>query len=178
MYIQKYIDYTDFSPKAWEAKFPKIEEVQRNPCCLLMALEGIEDPLRQAIIQQYNEILIYNAAPPEFKNMLAPQLRVEYFSKTNVPMILYPKMQPLITTTDDKLLEDPAFPIYLGWHLNERGLSIKQVEDFFGNLEDLCDYFDLVQDDIVNNYENIGYDECLGLRILDYGLCEGGLFCG
>ena len=176
--IQKIIPIEDFTGETWNKVFPSIEEVQDDPNCLFTLLKDIDEPLRQSILQQYNEILIYNAAPLPFKNMLAPQLKIDYFSSNKIPVITYPKMRPLLTEKQPLQYDEIIAPLYVGWHCCNENISFFEINEFFSSLPALCSYFGLVEDDIINNFENIGYSKNLGLRVLDYGLCEDELFFG
>lgn len=173
-FIRKWVDLEWDSP-AWEIQFPRVEEVQRNTDTLMEKLQTMEDPLRQAILQQYNEILIYDAAPLQYKHMLAPQVDIDYMRTNNLPIILYPRMRPLMSEKDS---ENQFASLYAGWNLRNANINVQKIKEFFEELPNLCSYFGLVEEDIVNNFSNIGYNQFLGLRILDYGLCEDEIFIG
>ena len=175
-YIQKIVPFEDFPQEIWNRNFPSIEEVQNDPNCLSLLFNDVDDPLRQSIFQQYNEILIYNAAPLHFKNMLAPQLKIDYFSLNKIPIITYPKMTPLLTEKQVLQYNGMLASLYVGYNCRAKEMSFFEVKEFFSNLPALCSYFGLIEDDIINNFENIGYSKNLGLRILDYGLCEDEIF--
>ena len=50
----------------------------------------------------------------------------------------------------------------------------KYHKDFDDKIVDLCDYYNLREDDLLLNPSNIGYHNLFGLRIIDYGLTTSG----
>lgn len=124
---------------------------------------------RQAIIQQYNELYIFEEANEEERNILAPQVKVVY-SLFNLPDIYYPKFIPLLEEKEVWTLSEEDLKIRLGQKLQWFGISFPQYKRFAEKVSCLCEEFDLREDDILLNPSNIGYHPVLGLRIIDYGL--------
>ena len=126
---------------------------------------------QQAIIQQYNEIYIYNEADIEERNILAPQVKITY-DIVGLPEIVYPKFTPLIKAEEVWKLNEEDLKIYLGTRLQRFCISFYEYKKFINKVVDLCENFNLREDDILLNPSNIGYNSVLGLRIIDYGLTE------
>lgn len=124
---------------------------------------------QQAIIQQYNELYIYNEATPEERSILAPQVKVAY-SLLNLPDIYYPKFRPLMEEKEVWSLNERDLNIKFGSRLQWFGISFDDYKKFIDGVVDLCEEFNLREDDILLNPSNIGYHPVLGLRIIDYGL--------
>lgn len=124
---------------------------------------------QQAIIQQYNELYIYNEATPEEREILAPQVKVVY-SLFNLPDIYYPKFHPLMTESEVWSLNERDLSVKLGQQLQWLGISFFDYKKFVDEVVDLCEEFNLREDDILLNPSNVGYHPVLGLRIIDYGL--------
>ena len=125
---------------------------------------NINSITQQAIMQQYNELYIYNEASPEERAILAPQVKVIY-SLLDLPDIYYPKFYPIM---DEK--EVWSLNVRFGTRLQWFGISFFDYKKFVNGVVNLCEEFDLREDDILLNPSNIGYHPVLGLRIIDYGL--------
>lgn len=128
--------------------------------------------IKNAIWQQYYELFVYNYSGPIEKNILAPQVKVIY-SLFNLPDIYYPHFHPLIDETKVVELSEQDLLIYLGSRLQLFGIRFDEYKKFTKQVADLCDAFDLNEEDILSNPSNIGYNSVLGLRIIDYGLNGG-----
>lgn len=164
-------------PDAWSTEnisFPSLTNVE----CLdgelqrfLNSIPNLQNSVRQAIIQQYNEILIYNDSDNIWREILAPQLGITYDSY-NLPIIIYPRFEPLVD--EDIVWKTPNHicMMHAGKKFNQLGISMEQVDEFYNMVTELCSEYDLVEDDIVKNPSNIGYNPLLGLRLIDYGLVE------
>jgi len=124
---------------------------------------------QQAIMQQYNELYIYNEASPEERAILAPQVKVIY-SLLNLPDIYYPKFYPLMDEKEVWSLSERDLSVKLGSRLQWFGINFDDYKKFVDGVVNLCEEFDLREDDIFLNPSNIGYHPVLGLRIIDYGL--------
>lgn len=166
-YISKYIPYFGIYDNV---KFPSPDLItSENLTEELDKIEG-QGIVKQAIIQQYNEILLYHNVSIEQRNLLAPQCAIAYEAYHNLPTIFYPKFTPLIkedivwkTSTED-------LPILLGTELSRFGISFSDYKNFINKVVNLCEEFDLREDDILLNPSNVGYHSLFGLRIIDYGL--------
>lgn len=167
-YIIKEIDLSDFLRQTDKVlDFPK----DGNPELIHKVFKecNVNSITQQAIIQQYNELYIYNEATPEEREILAPQVKVVY-SLLNLPDIYYPKFHPLMTESEVWSLNERDLSVKLGQQLQWLGISFFDYKKFVDGVVDLCEEFNLREDDILLNPSNIGYHPVLGLRIIDYGL--------
>lgn len=132
---------------------------------------NISKTTKQAIIQQYNELYIFEEAVLEEREILAPQVKVVH-SLFNIPDIYYPKFSPLLNENEVWSLDENDLRIKMGQRLQWFGISFNQYKNFAEKVSYLCEDFNLREDDILLNPSNIGYHPVLGLRIIDYGLTE------
>ena len=168
-YIIKYIDWDDafFSG----VKFPLPEESSSQILQNIFKEINLNKISQQAIIQQYNEIYIWNEANREQKELLAPQVKIRY-SLCDLPEIYYPKFIPLVQESKVWSLNESDLKIFLGTRLQLFGINFCEYQKFIKNVINLCEDFNLREDDIILNPSNIGYHSVLGLRVIDYGLIE------
>ena len=167
-YIIKRVKWDDALLKA---SFPTCDELTTSILQDIFKQTNLNKITQQAIIQQYNEIYIYNEADIEQRNILAPQVKV-YYSINNLPEIIYPKFEPIIHEEDVWKFNEEDLRITLGMRLQLVGISFKQYKQFTKKVADLCEDFNLREDDILLNPSNIGYHPVLGLRVIDYGLTQ------
>lgn len=125
--------------------------------------------IKNAIWQQYYELFVYQYSDPIERNLLAPQVKVRY-SLFNLPDIYYPTFKPLIEENKLNTLSEQDLYIHLGSRLQLFNIHFNEYKKFTKQVVDLCDTFDLNEEDILGNPSNIGYNSVLGLRIIDYGL--------
>lgn len=164
---------------AWDDAFLNKKDLEFPPCGDLCQeeLDKIFDEInlnkiaRQAITQQYNEIYVYNAASAAEKDILAPQVKIQY-SFFNLPSIMYPKFQPLMKEEEVWNLSEDNMLVCLGTRLQWFGINYTHYKNFTNKVEELCENCGLRADDILKNPSNLGYHSVLGLRIIDYGLME------
>lgn len=166
-YISKYIPYFSIPDGL---KFPIAEYVNKeNLEHLFNQIDG-QKIIKQAIIQQYNEILLYHNVNISQRNLLAPQCMIKYDHLFSLPTIFYPKFKPLINEDIVWKTNPNDLPILLGTELSKFNISFQDYKDFIDKVVDLCEEFDLREDDILLNPSNLGYHPLFGLRIIDYGL--------
>lgn len=170
-YIAKYIPYFSVPegihfPIADYATNEGLEALFNN-------IEG-QQIVKQAIIQQYNELILYHIVNIRQRSLLAPQCMITYDKFVNLPTIYYPKFRPLID--EDTVWKTSAddLPILLGTQIEKMGISFETYQKFIHEVVDLCEYYDLREDDFLLNPSNIGYHPLLGLRLIDYGLTNSG----
>lgn len=169
-YIFKEINLDDFPWRTDKTpNFPK----DGNPDIIYKIFEecNVNTITQQAIIQQYNELYIYNEATLEEREILAPQVKVVY-SLLDLPDIYYPKFQPLMEEKEVWSLNERDLSVKFGTRLQQIGVSFFDYKKFVDGVVNLCEEFNLREDDILLNPSNIGYHPVLGLRIIDYGLTE------
>lgn len=168
-YVIKYIPYFGIYD---EIVFPDIDSINKeNLSSLLNQIEG-KEIIKQAIVQQYNEILIYSGADTNQRNILAPQCGISYDKHHNLPSIIYPKFEPLIDEEDVWKVNVNDLHVLLGTKIEQMGISFSDYKQFIDGAINLCEWFGLREDDITLNPSNIGYHPIMGLRIIDYGLTE------
>ena len=167
-YIIKEINLDDFP---WQTdKMPNFPK-DGNPDIIYKIFEecNVNSITQQAIMQQYNELYIYNEASSEEREILAPQVKVVY-SLLDLPDIYYPKFQPLMDEKEVWCLNERDLSVKLGTKLQWFGINFDNYKKFVNKVSELCEEFNLREDDILLNPSNIGYHPILGLRIIDYGL--------
>lgn len=163
-------------PDSWDKDiiFPSIEHIKYEDGALqrfLNTIPGLQNSVRQAIIQQYNEYFIYSDEYNTWRNILAPQLGI-VFNSYNLPILLYPRFEPLVDEDTVWKTNDHICMIYAGQHLKDLGVSMEEIKTFYDEVKEFCAEYGLVEDDIIKNPSNIGYNKVLGLRLIDYGLAE------
>lgn len=122
-----------------------------------------------ALAQTFVEMEIWNSCNWAEKEVLAPILGVKY-NNSNVPMLIQPFFHPVFSEEETYRFEEDESLIEIGNRLLEKGCSEHQIEQFFTNLVEFCDTYDMCEEDILCNGSNLGYHPQLGPRIIDYGL--------
>ena len=130
---------------------------------------------QQAVIQQYNEILLYYYVDDYQRELLAPPCSILYSRPQNLPTIIYPKFTPLLPEELVWQTSEEDMPIRVGMRLNELKISFYDYKTFMNQIPELCEDLDLREADILLNPSNIGVHPILGLRIIDYGLTNDNL---
>ena len=155
-YVIKHINSTEI-PLYYS--FPYPQEVIADTSLLVDALKklNLKSYVEQAIVQQYNEIILYDAATFEERLLLAPQISIKLSPINKLPTIIYPRFTPLMEEKEVWSKSERDCMIALGARFNEL-----HIPDEYG----------LRADDILLNPSNIGWHPILGLRIIDYGLCD------
>lgn len=133
--------------------------------------------IKQAVYQQYNEILLYETVACEDKKILAPQCDISYSEGNNLPIIIYPRFTPLFTDEEVWKYNDEEILCLMGWRCSKLGISEQNLSLFLEQVKDLCSDYNLREDDIFKNPSNIGYHPIFGLRIIDYGLANNNNSC-
>lgn len=133
-------------------------------------IEGASLLCKSAVIQQYNELLIYQKWSR--KTPLAPLIDWDYDSR-NLPVLIFPKFLPIVPDEKFYTLADEENYIELGRVGAQYGYSLQDIRVFLNEVRDVCDEFGLVEDDIFYNLSNIGANKQYGLRVIDYGFVDG-----
>lgn len=134
---------------------------------------GCNNAIKTAIIQQYNEIFLYNEVDTYTRQILAPQCGILYNDKNRLPKIIYPKFKPLC---DDKTIwqyNEQNCLVLFGFLAAQNQISRYDLFTFIEQVKEFCTNWNLCEDDILLNPSNIGVHPVFGLRILDYGLTSG-----
>lgn len=127
---------------------------------------------KEAIIQQYNEIFIYEILDLQTRQLVAPQIEVNFDPLTNVPSITYVSCPALITQEEVYKYSENELYALLGSRAHQLEIPEQQLFTFLKETRDFCANYALNVDDILNNPSNIGFNQYLGLRIIDFGLME------
>lgn len=167
-YIIKEVPWDD---KLKNISFPSPEEISFQKLEKIFEENDLNNIIRQAITQQYNEIFIWNEATRQQREILAPQVKVVE-GLCNLPRIYYPKFKPLVAEETVWKLNERDLCIHFGQMLQWYGVTFYDYRQFAIGVTNLCNDFNLREDDILLNPSNIGYHPVLGLRIIDYGLTE------
>ena len=125
---------------------------------------------RSAVIQQYNEYIIYNELRPNNK-ILAPILNC-FWDERNLPILQYPIFKPFAVDENFYQLSDEENLIQLGMMGAHFGYDLKYISNFIKEVREVCEEFNLREDDILQNLSNIGYNSNYGICIIDYGLVD------
>ena len=170
-YVIKHINSTEI-PLYYS--FPYPQEVIADTSLLVDALKklNLKSYVEQAIVQQYNEIILYDAATLEERLLLAPQISIKLSPINKLPTIIYPRFTPLMEEKEVWNKSERDCMIALGARFNELHIPEKDYRDFLSSVSHFCDEYGLRADDILLNPSNIGWHPILGLRIIDYGLCD------
>lgn len=133
----------------------------------------VQPDTRQAIIQQYNEIFIYEVLDMKARQLVAPQINIT-FDKYNLPIIEYINCPSLMTQDEVYNYNENELYTLLGFRAKEAEVTEKSLINFLRNVNDFCSEYELNTEDILNNPSNIGYNPWLGLRVIDFGLMNDG----
>ena len=133
-------------------------------------LDGTNFLCQSAVVQQYNEYIIWNSWA-NCNKVLAP---INFIStdERNIPILGFRYFEPVVKDSDFYKYNDNESLLKLGVFAAEHNISFEEVRKFFKDVEDCCLEFNLNEDDIYYNLSNIGYNSDLGLRVIDYGLVE------
>ena len=154
--------------------WPSISSLIEEPSILdkIFLQCNCNNRIKQAIYQQYNEILLYETIDCEDKKVLAPQCDISYTSKNNLPIIIYPRFAPIFDADEVWKHKEEELMFLTGMRCCKLGLSEEDLISFLKRTQNLCSNYNLREDDILKNPSNIGYHPILGLRIIDYGLTD------
>lgn len=152
-YVEKYIEPLDISTQIpWFKIMP--QDLFSNYNNIFKSRDLL------SCAQQLQEIYIWNYSSFSERHILAPIVEV-INHETQPPSIVFPRFQPVAREgqiiTIDEILDTYNYDDYM-------------YHTFLNNVEDFCEAWALEVDDILDNYNNIGYHPVFGLRIIDYGL--------
>lgn len=122
-----------------------------------------------AIAQNLNELEIYNSATAEERQLIAPILNSYY--KDNILTLEMPIFTPLLDDKEIWNISENQNQLQLFQCFCKYSLKYK-YKDFIRKTHLLCEKYDLCEDDIFQNLNNLGYNKNYGIRIIDYGLTE------
>lgn len=162
-YIEKHIPMSQKLEKIFFYDVTNVEELEK-----VFVENSCTNYERNAIIQQYNEIDIWQTT---HSNILAPQLEVKY-EINGLPIIVYPRFTPLID--ESEVWKSTVEQLWMKLGRRAAKLDIWE-DDLFHFLEEarsFCIDNNLCEEDVFINPSNIGWHKYFGLRIIDYGLME------
>ena len=155
-YVEKYVDMQHYN----------LDIDWTIPVSQFLQVEGFYLPsrLKLACAQQMNEISLWNLSTPQERKILAPIIDLEY-NKDGPPSLIMPRFQPLC-------LESESFQQHhdIDKYLDKNGITRNEWNNFKEQVVEFCDNWALADEDLLNNYNNIGFHPCFGIRLLDYGL--------
>lgn len=124
-----------------------------------------------ALYQIFKEIQIWDSSTWETKNLLAPILSFDY-DELQRPFLVFPYFEPLTTEEEaNKLTFADARDKILSF-LESKGINHSKAYDFIRRVRLFCNEWNLNEEDILFNLNNLGWNDTFGIRILDYGLTE------
>ena len=166
-YIQKCVPEDDYLNK-W--KYPSLDEFYNKGFDSIYNHSGKNNSIAwSAVEQQYTEWGNWFNSPEYIKCYLAPIVHT-YIDKRGLPVLCFPRFTPLL---DEELVykyNNTEALLFAGKQLHYLYMTDKDILEFFRNIPKVIDYLDLVEEDILNNPSNIGYNPTFGLRIIDYGM--------
>ena len=164
-YVIKYIQNFDNSV------FSSIDEIYSDNFIECLNIDKIT---KQAVVQQINEIKLYSIVTEEERKILAPQLGLINNNKHHIPSIIFPYFTPLFTDEEVWNYNEEDLLKLIGFRAAAHKVTEQNLLIFFNQVKKLCEEYDLLEDDILFNPSNIGYNSTFGLRVLDYGLANDG----
>lgn len=165
-YIEKHVPEDD-ALKQW--RFPSLEEYYNKGHQIIN-----EHPAKNnsviwfAIEQQYLEWGAWNESPESIRHFLAPVVHT-YTDKYGLPVLCFPRFTPIL---DEGLVyeyNETEALLIAGKRLEHFHVPDEDVLEFYRGLQPVIDYLELVENDIIANPSNVGYNPTFGLRIIDYG---------
>lgn len=121
------------------------------------------------LYQQFLELEIYNDATWDERAIIAPIIDF-FYDRSNCPVLVYPKFEPIASESDSFRLDEDEAIAAIQEFLSKKGLDDNEIGIFIQKIINFCDEYNLRQDDILLNVNNLGYSEIFGPRIIDYGL--------
>lgn len=122
-----------------------------------------------SIYQSLKEVEIWNDCSWEQRSILAPIIDF-YYDELNRPVIIYPYFEPLGSESEIYRFEEEDAIKELHQRLLLKGMEDEEIGEFIQKVLNLCEDFDLVEEDIITNLNNIGWSDIFGVRIIDFGL--------
>ena len=151
--------------------FPSLDDFSNDIDKILEHKQKDNTPLWSAIEQQYIEWMNWDISPESIKKYLAPIVHT-FTEKTGAPTLCFPRFTPILDESIVMSCNEKEVLILTGKRLEHFHVSDETVLDFYRALPQVIDYLNLVEEDVVINPSNIGYNPTFGLRIIDYGLCD------
>ena len=142
-------------------------------CVTLMYLgEKIKEELSSeqydGMYQTLYEVELWDSLSWEKRLIFCPI--IDYDSASCVSTMVY--VEPLMDEATAKTISDEESLKVMTDILLRRGACLWEICLFIKILKEVCKETDLVEEDILNNLSNIGYNKELGIRVLDYGLSQ------
>lgn len=165
-YIEKHIPDDDYL-KCWS--FPSLDDFYNDSDTIYKHPGKVKATLWNAIIQQYTEWNNWFNSSEDIKKFLAPIVNT-YTDKNGLPVLCFPRFTPILEEGLVYNYNEHEILLIAGKRLEFFHIKDEDVLKFFRGLPQVIDFLDLVENDIILNPSNIGYNPTFGLRIIDYGL--------
>ena len=104
-----------------------------------------------ALYQSFFEKEIWDNSSWGEKQVLAPLVDF-FYDDNNCPVLVFPRFKPLATEQEAFSIEDD------------------DIGNFIENIIQVCEEYDLNEEDILYNLSNLGWNATFGARIVDFGL--------
>ena len=167
-FIEKHIPEDEYLNQ-WN--FPSLDEFYNKGINSIYNHKGKNNSIAwSAVEQQYTEWSNWFNSPEYIRSYLAP-IVATYLDKRGLPVLCYPTFTPLLNEELVYKYNDTEALLFAGKQLQILNVSDENILNFFRNILKVINYLDLVEEDILNNPSNIGYNSTFGLRIIDYGMC-------
>lgn len=156
-FIQKTIDI------GW--KIPRIESIDELK-------EHESDFTKEeylALYQSFFEKEVWENSSWEEKQVLAPLVNF-FYDNNNCPVLVFPKFIPLATEQQAYTIEDDDCFGELYGALVLNGVDDGEIGDFIENIVQVCENYDLNEEDILYNLSSLGWNSVFGARVIDFGL--------
>ena len=124
-----------------------------------------------ALYQIFKEVQIWDSSSWETRNLLAPILDFNY-DELQRPYLIFPFFEPLTTEEEANRLTFADARDKILSFLESKGINHSEAYDFIRRVRLFCDEWNLNEEDILFNLNNLGWNDAFGIRILDYGLTE------
>jgi hypothetical protein len=139
---------------------------------LLRKISVLPPSYQQAILQQYNEILLWKQVDLVDQKIIAPIVDIKTNEPHCPPTIVLPIFTPLMKRDEVWKYNERELNMLVGMFAAKHHISDSDLIGFYGDVIAFCETYDLQSDDILRNPSNIGYHASLGLRLIDYGLSK------
>ena len=139
---------------------------------LLRKISVLPPSYQQAILQQYNEILLWKQVDLVDQKIIAPIVDIKTNEPHCPPTIVFPIFTPLMKREEVWKYNERELNMLGGMFAEKHYISDSDLMGCYDDAIEFCETYDLLSDDILCNPSNIGYHASLGLRLIDYGLSK------
>lgn len=122
-----------------------------------------------ALYQSFFEKEVWDNSSWGEKQVLAPLVDF-FYDDNNCPVLVFPRFKPLATEQEAFSIEDDDCFGELYGSLVLNGVEDEDIGSFIENIIQVCEEYDLNEEDILYNLSNLGWNATFGARIVDFGL--------